>query len=158
MARSPIFTLTAVLAAALGIGATTAVFSVVDRILFRSLPYPQDDRLVSVGMMAPLDTNEFILPDAYFLWRKHQQPFESITSFTAGIAACDLTEEQPLRLGCSYVEGNFLPSFGLAPFLGRNFKPEEDRPGAPKVALISYGLWQRRFGADLRIPGKVITL
>ncbi|MGD1097649.1 MAG: ABC transporter permease [Bryobacteraceae bacterium] len=158
MARSPIFTLTAVLAAALGIGATTAVFSVVDRILFRSLPYPQDDRLVSLGMMAPLDTNEFLLPDAYFIWRKNQQPFEFITSFTAGVVDCDLTEEHPARLGCGRVEDNFLPAFGLSPFLGRNFTPQEDRPGAPKVALISYGLWQRRFGGDPTIPGKVIAL
>src|SRR5579864_6511025 len=84
LVRSPLFTLTAVFAAALGIGSSTAVFSVVDRILFRSLPYPQDDRLVSVGMMAPLDWNEFLFADAYFDWGKHQTPFSSITSFTAG--------------------------------------------------------------------------
>ncbi len=69
--RNPIFTLAAVLAAALGIGSSTAVFSVVDRILFRSLPYPNDDRLVSLGMIAPLDANEFVLPNAYFDWRRH---------------------------------------------------------------------------------------
>jgi len=97
MVRSPLFTLTAVLAAALGIGATTAVFSVVDRILFRSLPYPADDRLVSVGMMTPLDTNEFLFPDAYFDWRQLQQPFESITSFTAGVVDCDLAAWIPSR-------------------------------------------------------------
>jgi hypothetical protein len=85
-ARQPLFTLTTVFAAALGIGSATAVFSVVDRILFRSLPYAQDDRLVSLGMIAPLDTNEFLFADAYFDWRKHQTPFTSITSFTAGVA------------------------------------------------------------------------
>src|SRR5579864_2062143 len=100
--RNRLFAFTLIFAAALGIGATTAVFSVVDRILFRSLPYPQDDRLVSLGTIIPsLDSNEFVAPDAYFDWRRHQTPFESITSFTAGVVACDLTEENPLRLGCA---------------------------------------------------------
>jgi putative ABC transport system permease protein len=156
--RNPIFTLTAVLAAALGIGSSTAVFSVVDRILFRSLPYPNDDRLVSVGMMAPVDTNEFLFPDAYFDWRKHQTPFESITSFTAGVVDCDLTEANPVRLGCARVENNFLTTFGLSPVLGRNFTPEEDRPNSAKVALMSYGLWQNRFGRDPNMAGSVILL
>jgi predicted permease len=158
LARNPMFTLTAVFAAALGIGASTAVFSVVDRILFRSLPYPQDDRLVSLGMLAPLDTNEFLFPDAYFDWRKHQTPFQSITSFTAGVVDCDLTETNPARLGCAGVEANFVPTLGLTPILGRNFTDEEDRRNAPKVALMSYGLWQSRFGRDPNIAGKTILL
>ncbi len=158
MARNPMFTLTVIFAAALGIGATTAVFTVVDRILFRSLPYPQDDRLVSLGMMAPIDSSEFVAPDAYFEWRRNQTPFESITSFSTGVVACDLTEENPLRLDCGQVERNFLPSLGIAPLLGRNFTPEEDHPNAPRVALMSYGLWQRRFGRDPSVVGKIISL
>src|SRR5690349_8178041 len=126
-ARSPLFTLTAVLTAAIGIGATTSVFSVVDRVLFRSLPYPHDEQLVSLGMLAPLDSNEFLFADAYFDWRKHQTPFQSITTFTAGVADCDLTEANPARLACAAVEGNFLPTFGIAPILGRNFTREEDQ-------------------------------
>jgi predicted permease len=157
-ARNPMFTVTAVFAAALGIGSTTAVFSVVDRILFRSLPYPQDDRLVSLGMMAPLDSNEFLFADAYFDWRKHQTPFSSITSFTAGVTDCDLTETNPVRLGCAAVEGNFLPTLGLSPVLGRNFTPEEDRPNGPKAALLSHGIWQSRFGRDANIVGKRIVI
>jgi putative ABC transport system permease protein len=156
--RAPAFALTAILTAALGIGAATAVFSVVDRILFRSLPFPHEDRLVSVGMMAPLDTNEFLLPDAYFDFRRDQAAFESITSFTAGIAGCDLSEVNPVRLGCAQVEGNFLPTLGFAPFLGRNFTPLEDRPGAPPVALITYGLWQSRFGRDPNVVGRVLSI
>ncbi len=157
-ARHPMFTLTAVFAATLGIGSSTAVFSVVDRILFRSLPYPGDDRLVSVGMMAPLDNNEFLLPDAYFDWRKHQTPFSSITSFTAGVADCDLTETNPMRLGCARVEGNFLTVFGTPPVLGRAFTAEEDVPNGPPVALMSYGLWQSRFGRDPNIAGQRILI
>ena len=156
--RTPVFTLTAVFAAALGIGASTAVFSVVDRILFRSLPYPQDDRLVSVGMMAPLDNNEFLLAEPYFDWRKHQTPFQSITSFTAGIVDCDLTEANPVRLGCARVEANFLPTLGLSPIVGRNFTADEDLPNGEKVAMLSYGLWQSRFARDPNIPGKKIQV
>jgi putative ABC transport system permease protein len=157
-ARQPLFTLTAVFAAALGIGSTTAVFSVVDRILFRSLPYAQDDRLVSLGMIAPLDTNEFLFADAYFDWRKHQTPFTSITSFTAGVADCDLTESDPLRLGCAQVEGNFLSTFGISPVLGRDLTAQEDVPNGPRVALMAYGLWQSRFARDPNIPGKTVLI
>jgi putative ABC transport system permease protein len=157
-ARQPLFTLTAVFAAALGIGSTTAVFSVVDRILFRSLPYPHDERLVSLGMIAPLDTNEFLFADAYFDWRKHQTPFTSITSFTAGVADCDLTQTNPMRLGCAQVEGNFLSTFGVSPVLGRNFTSEEDVPNGPRVALMTYGLWQSRFARDPNIAGKTVLI
>ena len=157
-ARQPLFTLTAVFAAALGIGSTTAVFSVVDRILFRGLPYAHDDRLVSLGMMAPLDTNEFLFADAYFDWRKHQTPFTSITSFTAGVADCDLTQTNPLRLGCAQVEGNFLSTFGISPVLGRNFTAQEDVPNGPRVALMTYGLWQSRFARDPNISGKTVLI
>jgi putative ABC transport system permease protein len=157
-ARQPLFTLTTVFAAALGIGSATAVFSVVDRILFRSLPYAQDDRLVSLGMIAPLDTNEFLFADAYFDWRKHQTPFTSITSFTAGVADCDLTQTNPLRLGCAQVEGNFLSTFGISPVLGRDFTTQEDVPNGPRVALMNYGLWQSRFGRDPNIPGKTVLI
>jgi putative ABC transport system permease protein len=91
LARNPMFAVTAIFAAALGIGSTTAVFSVVDRILFRSLPYPDENRLVSIGMLAPLDTNEFMLSGNYVDFRRNQTPFESMTSFVAGVGGCDLT-------------------------------------------------------------------
>src|SRR5579871_4964836 len=121
LVRNPLFAVTAVFAAALGIGSTTAVFSVVDRILFRGLPYAHDEQLVSVGEMAPLDTNEFLLPDAYFEWRKNQTPFTAMTSFTAGTVDCDLTQRNAVRLGCARVEGNFLSVLGRSPLLGRTF-------------------------------------
>ena len=113
--RNPGFTLTALLAAAIAIGATTAVFSAVDRILFRPLPYGDEARLVSTGMMAPLDTNEFLLADAYFDLRRNPGPFAAVTSFQAGAIACDLTEVSPLRMGCLRVEANFLGHAGRAP-------------------------------------------
>src|ERR1019366_5503949 len=90
--RNPGFSLTAVLAAALGIGATSAVFSAVDRILLRPLPYADEDQLVSVGMMTPLDTDEFLFAEPYFQLRRDPGPFQEVTAFQAGTIDIDLTE------------------------------------------------------------------
>jgi predicted permease len=155
--RSPTFTVAAVFAIALGTGVGTAVFSVVDRILFRSLPYQQADRLVSVGFVAPIIPQEFMLGTDYVEWRARQQPFESLTSW-AGVNDCDLTGANPVRLECALVEASFLHTLGIQPIMGRNFTRDEDRPNAPPVALLSYGLWQSRFAGDRRIVGKTIPL
>jgi putative ABC transport system permease protein len=154
----PAFAMVAILTLALGIGSTTAVFSVVDRILFRSLPYPHDDRLVSFGDKAPFETIEFVLGPDYVDWKKAQTPFESVTALVPGGADCDLTEQNPVRLKCALVESTFLPTFEIQPFLGRNFTSDEDRPKASRVALISYGLWRSRFAGDRNLPGRAISL
>jgi putative ABC transport system permease protein len=155
--RNPIFALTAILTIGLGIGATTAVFSVVDRILFRSLPYPGAERLVFLGMAAPIEPREFLLGADYLEWRAHQTPFEAMTSWS-GISECDLTEQDPVRLTCAQVEASFLPTLGVQPLLGRNFTREEDRPNAPRVVLLSHGLWQSRFGGERSAVGATISL
>jgi putative ABC transport system permease protein len=155
--RNPLFTATIIATLGLGIGVTTAVFSVVDPILFRSLPYAHADRLVSVGLVAPTIQQEFMLGGSYYDWRDQQTPFSSLTS-EIGANSCDLTQEQPLRLSCASVESTFLPTLGISPFLGRNFTAAEDRPNAPRVALISYGLWKRRFGASMGILDKTVTI
>jgi len=155
--RNPAFALTIILTLMLGIGATTAVFSVVDRILFRSLPYGHADRLVSVGLVAPIEPQEFMLGGSYYEWRDHQQPFAAFTSET-GVEPCDLTEEKPARLNCATVEANFLPALGVSPVLGRNFTAEEDTPDGPKVALLSYAVWLGRYGLDPGVVGRVIHL
>jgi predicted permease len=155
--RTPTFTLAAVLAMALGIGAGTAVFSVVDRILFRSLPYPGDGRLVSLGMVAPIAPQEFLLGYDYLDWRAARTPFESMGAWS-GVGDCDLTDANPVRLRCGTVDAHLLPTLGIQPIMGHNFTPREDQPGAPKVALISYGLWRSRFGGDAGVVGKSISL
>jgi len=156
--RSPVFTAAAVLTMALGIGASTAVFSLVDRILFRSLPYPQADRLVSIGIVAPsVDRSEFVFADAYVHLRARQTVFSNITTF-GFISDCDLTGQSAARLQCAMVESTFLPTFGMRPALGRNFTHAEDVPGAAKVALLSYPLWKSRFGGDPGAVGRSISV
>lgn len=155
--RNPVFAITAIVTLALGIGATTAVFSVVDRILFRSLPYAQPDRLVSVGLTAPIIPHEFMLGGSYYDWRDNQTPFAALTSET-GANACDLTEHNPAHLSCVSVQANLLPTLGVSPILGRNFLPEEDRPKGPKVALISYELWTSHYNRDPGIVNRLIDI
>ena len=155
--RNPVFTITVLATLMLGIGATTAVFSVVDRILFRPLPYAHGDRLVSVGLTAPIIPEEFLLGGSYYVWRDNQKPFEAFTSET-GVNPCDLTEHNPAHLSCAGVEASFLPTLGVAPLIGRNFLPEEDRPHGPRVALISYGLWQSHYARDPSIVNRLIDI
>ncbi|HXT73200.1 MAG TPA: ABC transporter permease [Candidatus Angelobacter sp.] len=167
--RSPAFTLTVIFAVALGIGATTAVFSVVDRVLFRSLPYAQSDRLVTFGYVAPIEPNEFILAPDFADWSNAQGAFASTASFDF-VQDCDITQAPPARMQCAHVESTFLPTFGIQPLLGRNFTGEEDSSTGSagssgpdwadggKVALLSYSLWKSRFGGDLHIVGKTISL
>jgi putative ABC transport system permease protein len=156
--RNPVFTTTVVVTLMLGIGATTAVFSVVDRILFRALPYAHADRLVSVGLVQSLETQEFMLGGFYYDWQNNQKPFEAMTAENAVTRECDLTEGNPAQLSCPMVEANFLPTLGISPVLGRNFLPEEDRPGGPKVALISYGLWLAHYNRDPGVLNKTIDI
>lgn len=155
--RNPVFTVAVISTLMLGVGTTTAVFSVVDRILFRSLPYSQGDRLVSVGLVAPIEPQEFMLGGSYYAWRDNQKPFVAMTSET-GVTPCDLTEERPIRLSCASVEDSFLSTLGVVPIVGRNFTAEEDTPSGPKVAIISYGLWKNRFHLDRNVAGKFISL
>jgi len=155
--RNPIFTLTIAATLMLGIGSTTAVFSVVDRILFRPLPYSSADRLVSVGLVHSLES-EFMLGYFYYDWQRNQKPFESLTSEDATTGECDLNERNPAQLNCESVEGNFLPTLGISPILGRNFLPEEDLPNGPRVALISYGLWSNHYNLGRDILDKTINI
>ena len=156
--RSRTFTLAALVALALGIGAGTAVFSVVDRILFRSLPYRQSDRLVSLGMVAPIVPQEFMLGYDYLDWRHSQTPFESLGSWAAGVRDCDLNDTNPLRLRCAHVDSTLLRTLGTEPLLGRDFTSGEERPNAPKTAIISHALWRNRFGENPGAVGQTIRL
>jgi predicted permease len=155
--RNPAFAVTVIATLALGIGATTAVFSVVDRILFRSLPYAEDDRLVSMGLVQPLEKQEFMLGGFFYEWQQNQKPFTAVT-FEQGTGDCNLTDVNPVHLQCARVAQNFLPTLGITPILGRSFLPEEDLPHGPRVALISDALWQSRYNRDPKILNQAMSL
>ncbi|MDE1177551.1 MAG: ABC transporter permease [Edaphobacter sp.] len=156
--RNPIFALSVIATLSLGIGSTTAVFSVVDRILFRSLPYTHDDHLVSVGMVHSLEKQEFMMGSFFFDWRDNQKPFESMAIQGTMPHACDLIENNPAQLDCLYFDEKFLPLLGISPVLGRNFLSEEDRPNGPRVVIISYGLWKGHYNLDTGIIGRLIDI
>jgi putative ABC transport system permease protein len=156
--KNQVFTIVAVLTLALGIGATTAIFSVVDRILFRSLPYAHDEQLVSFGVKAPFEGIEFMLAPEYAVLRGQPGPFAAMTSLTPGGADCDITEQNPVRLNCALVESTFLATFGIRPIVGRDFTRDDDRPRAPRTAILSYGLWRSRFGSNPLVAGKILSL
>ena len=156
--RNPIFTLTIIATLALGIGATTSVFSVVDRILFRSLPYAHDDRLVSIGMVHSLEQQEFMLGGFFFDWRDNQKPFDAMAIQSTMPHPCDLVENNPAQLDCLNFDAAYLPLLGISPVLGRNFLPEEVLPNGPRVVIISYGLWQDHYNRDPNILNRQIDI
>ena len=157
--KSPGFAAVAVLTFALGIGANTAVFSVLDRDLLRPLPYPDADRLVLFGMLIPsFDSRPFLFTSSYVQLARGSMPFESIASWRPGVSGCDLTEERPSRLACVRAESTFLATFGVSPILGTYFSAEEDGPNAPLVCLISYALWKSRFGGSGATLGQTLSL
>jgi predicted permease len=151
------FALSALATISLAVGAATAVFSVVDRSLFRPLPYSDGSRLVSVGMIIPpLGPSEFMFASAYRDWRVSQAALD-FTSWS-GVAECDLCGDIPQRLNCARAEASFLPLLGVRPILGRNFSAEEDQRGAEPVALLSWQVWRTSFGGASDVVGKKIIL
>lgn len=156
--RNPLFSIGVLLTLALGIGTTTAVFSVVDRILFRPLPYADADRIVSVGLVHSLERQEFLMGRSFVEWRDNQKPFSSMAGQSTGVHNCDLIENNPAELGCISFQAGFLPLLGIAPVIGRNFTPEEDSPNGPRVAIISYGLWQGHYNGEPHILGRMIDV
>lgn len=156
--RSKAFAVSAVLTLALGIGATTAVFSVVDPILFRALPYADAGRLVSVGFAFGSDPNEFLPGKFYLDWLRNHKPFAAMASEGDAPHPCDLVENNPAELECVTFQAGMLPLLGISPVLGRNFSPVEDQPHGPPVVMISYALWQGHYGGDPQIIGREINI
>jgi putative ABC transport system permease protein len=156
--RHPSFSLAVLFILVLGIGASTAVFTVVDGVLFRAAPYRDPDRIVAYGIKAPIETREFLFGFDYLYWRGKIPAFAAVTSMEPGDAPCDLTEPNPARLTCARVESTYLPLFGVQPLLGRNFTLSEDRVRAPLTALLSYNFWQSRYAGQSNVLGRSISL
>ncbi|HEX7334557.1 MAG TPA: ABC transporter permease [Pyrinomonadaceae bacterium] len=151
------FTVVAVITLALGIGANTAIFTVINTVLLRPLPYEQPDQLVVLMEMIS-DRPAGVSYPNFVDWRKQSTSLENIAA-VRNRESFNLTGAgESERLQGRLVSANFLSTLGVKPFRGRDFLAEEDQPGASPVAIISHALWQRRFGGDESILGKQLTL
>jgi len=153
------FTIVAVIALALGIGANTAIFSVVNTVLLRPLPYKDPERLVLVWEDATKQGYPHDTPAAanFVDWRDQNHVFEGMAAISD--ESFNLTGSgDPERLEGNTVSASLFPLLGVDPHIGRVFTAAEDQPGSQHVVLLSYALWQRRFGADPGIVGKALTL
>src|SRR5579864_7819397 len=153
--RNPGFAVVAALTLAIGIGANAAIFSAVDAILLRPLPYPDPSRIVLVWNADP---NRHLVHGtasaAQFLdWRDMNHVFQELAAFRPSSVTLTGAGE-PEQVWRVHVTGNFFRLLGIKPILGRDFLPEEEQPGQERVALISYGLWERRFGGDPAVIGR----
>jgi putative ABC transport system permease protein len=156
--KRPAFTIIAVITLALGIGANTAIFSTINALLLKPLPFPDPDRIVALWDRVPsrgVERNEVAVAN-YLDWRAQSKSFEHLgiyrwwsTNLTGG--------ESPERVQGFQVTPNFLDIVGVKPILGRGFSAEENEPGKDTVALLAYNLWQRRFGGDPNIVNKIIA-
>src|SRR5215468_10637768 len=159
LVKNPGFTSVAILSLALGIGANTAIFSLVDAVLLRPLNFHDPDRLCVIWEDAtrigfPRNTPA---PANYADWKAQNQTFETIAAMTW--SSFSLTGDgTPEKVEANLVTSDFLPMLGIKPLQGRLFLQDEDRPGSNGVAMISYGLWQRRYGGDPSVVGREILL
>jgi putative ABC transport system permease protein len=155
--RTPGFAIVAILTLALGIGATSAIFSVVNGVLLRPLPYPEPDGVVLVNEIVPQYGRFSVAPATFLDWRKQATSFERIATFSgrnATIAAGD----GPDRVASAAVSWDLFDLLKVAPSLGRSFTEAEDEPGKNGVVLLSHGMWQRRFGGDPGVLGRTLSL
>jgi putative ABC transport system permease protein len=159
LARNPGFTAVAILTIALGIGANTAIFSVVNAVLLRPLPYPQADRLEQVMRHYPVGNSAAVSATKFVFWKQHNRVFSGLAAYNIISAGFNLTGDgQPEHITGIRVSTDFFRVLGVPPALGRDFNEEEERPGGPNVAIISNALWRQRFGGDPSTIGRVISL
>jgi putative ABC transport system permease protein len=156
MGKNPGFTLIAVITLALGIGANTAIFTVVNAVLLRPLGFHDPSRLVIVAEKSPYPTITTSYEN-YVDWRAQSQSFESMEG-TRGATIALTGAGDPERLNSRYATAGLFPLLGVDAMVGRTFRAEEDAAGGAPVVLLSYGLWQRRFGGAADAVGKSITL
>lgn len=158
LVKSPAFTLAALATLALGIGATTAIFSVVDAVLLRPLTFQDPSRLVVVWerFAARHQETNVVNPANYLDWRDRATSFSDLAAF--GWSQQNFTGDVPELVQGRSVTANFFRTLGLVPLLGRGFTPAEAAPGGPNVIVLSYGLWRRRFGGDSSVVGRSVPV
>jgi putative ABC transport system permease protein len=156
--KSPLFAAVAILTLALGVGANTAIFTLVNAVLLRPLPFPEPGRLVFIWE----ETSMFGLKDSvvalgnYTEWRARSRSFEKMGALEQRLCALSGSGET-LQVNCSLVTASLFDTLGVRPAMGRLFRDDEDKPGAPKVAILGDGLWRRTTGGDPNIVGKSVT-
>jgi predicted permease len=152
--KSPGFTIAALAAIALGIGANTAIFTVINAVLLHPLPYPDSDRIVSISRTGGGNAS----PPMYAWWQQNNECFDDLSAYTGGRNQNLTGGDRPELVPSLNVSKNYFRLFGANPILGRVLTAEEDRPGGPQALVMSFGLWQRRFGGDPSIVGKPLTV
>jgi predicted permease len=158
MRKSPGFTAAAVLALALGIGANTAIFSVVNVVLLHSLPYRDAGRLMWVTTFLPRQGQNIVVHPDYLGWRQQNHVFEDIAAYSPGFDYTLTGAGEAVRLSGARVTKSFFHVLGVAPRIGREFSAEEDRPKGPHAAILTDALWKQRFDRDAGVVGRVIAL
>ncbi|KAF0247795.1 MAG: hypothetical protein FD167_2799, partial [bacterium] len=158
---NPSFTIVAILALALGIGATSAIFSMVNTVVLKPLPFESQENLVLIWETNPSNGHDQVeVSYQNFLdWRKQNQSFEQIAILPS--VNFDWTmkgKEEPQQVTGIFVSANFFSLLGSKPMLGRDFAPEDEKEGATSVAIISNGLWQRQFGRDSNVIGQKLVM
>ncbi len=158
--KSPGFTITAILTLALGVGANTAVFSVINAVLLRSLPYPDPERLMLVWSSAPAqDLPKFgSAPPDYRDWRSQNHSFQNMGSFSNDGVSLSVEGQEPQELVSARITASLFPTMGVHPFLGHDFTERNEQWGEHRVAILSFGLWQRTFAADPNVVGRQVHL
>jgi putative ABC transport system permease protein len=158
--KNPAFSLIAILALGLGIGANSAIFSVVNAVLLSPLPYKTPERIVSLWGTCPLNdiAKEVASWPDFGDWRQQAQSFEAMGGFSNAAPILANADGEPERLTGAAVVGDFFSVLGVEPALGRKFLPEENQDGTHRVTILSHALWQRRFGGNPNIVGQQITL
>jgi putative ABC transport system permease protein len=151
------FTAAAVSALALGIGANTAIFSVVNAVLLVPVPFPEPNRIVMLQAQSPQGTNPGASPAKFQHWREQTTVLQDVSAFRTGVVNYT-SGSFPEQLRSGQVSADFFRLFGAQPLIGRTFSPEEDRPDGERVAVLSYQVWTRRFNSDPNIVGKTISL
>src|SRR5256714_43035 len=159
LTKTPGFAAVAIVTLALGIGANTAIFSIVNAVLLRPLPYPDADRIMVLNESSgPGQNYSVALPD-YFDWQHDNTVFEHLAAtHKESRNLSGISGREPERISCASVTRNFFNIVGLPPEIGRTFSGDEDKVGAPPVAVISDRLWQRAFNRDPAVLGRSITL
>src|SRR5918998_6873418 len=158
--KRPGFTAIALIALALGIGANTAIFSLVNAVVLQPLPYPEPDELVwAWGNIRNGGNRASVAPLDFLDFRSQNKTFEHLAASGSLPLSANLTGSgEPERLTVSGITGNYFDAFGVRPALGRGFSLENEKPGQDQVTVLSYAFWQKRFGGDPNIVNKTIIL